>query len=60
MWRLTSSEDLSTAIAAGCKLGIIAVAAVDLICFGSKLLVHQGHTALVAQEAGLMPMFVLV
>lgn len=55
-----SSEDLSAAIAARSELGIIAIAAVDLVSFGPKLLIYQGHTALVAQEAGLMPVLVFV
>jgi hypothetical protein len=41
-------------------LGVIAVATVDLVGLGPELLVHQGDTALVAQEAGFMPVLVLV
>lgn len=54
------SEDLAAAVAAGGELGVIAVAAVDLVRLGAELLVHQGHAALVAQEAGLVPVLVLV
>jgi len=57
---LTGSEDLATAIAAGSELRVIAVATVDLIGLGAELLVHKGHTTLVAQEAGLMPVLVFV
>jgi hypothetical protein len=60
MSALTGSEDFSAAIAAGSELRVIAVTAVDLIGLGAELLVHQGHTALVAQEAGLMPVLVFV
>lgn len=58
--KLTSSEDLPTAVTAGCELGVVAVAAVDFVQLGAELLVHQGHSALVAEEAGLVPMFILV
>jgi hypothetical protein len=57
---LTGSEDFAAAIAAGSELRVIAVATVDLIGLGAELLVHQGDTALVAQEAGLMPVLVFV
>lgn len=57
---LTSTEDLATAIAAGGKLSVVAVAAVDVVRLRAELLVHQGHSALGAQEAGLMPVLVLV
>lgn len=42
------SKDLAAAIAAGCKLGIIAVSTVDFVGLGTELLVHQGDPALVA------------
>jgi hypothetical protein len=60
MFALTGSEDFSAAIAARSELRVIAVAAVDLIGLGAELLVHQGDTALVAQEAGFMPVLVFV
>jgi hypothetical protein len=60
MFALTGSENFSAAIAAGSELRVIAVATVDLIGLGAELLVHQGDTALVAQEAGLMPVLVFV
>jgi hypothetical protein len=60
MFALTGSEDFSAAIAAGSELCVIAVATVDLIGLGAELLVHQGDTAFVAQEAGLMPVLVFV
>ena len=57
---LTGSEDLAAAIATGSKLGIIAIAAVDLVCLRPELFVHERHTALAAQETGLMPVLVFV
>lgn len=51
---------MATAIATGSKLLVVAVAAVDLINLGAKLLVHKGYAALVAKEACLMPVLVLV
>lgn len=56
----TSTEHLSTSVAAARKLGIIAVATVDLVQFRSELLIHQRDAALRAEEARLMPMLVLV
>lgn len=58
--KLTSTEDFATTIASGCKLRVVAIATVDLISLGAKLLVNQGHTTLVAQETCLMPMLLLV
>jgi hypothetical protein len=60
MFALTGSEDFPAAIAAGSELRVIAIATVDLIGLGAELLVHQGDPALVAQEAGLMPVLVFV
>lgn len=57
---LTGSEDLATAIAAGGKLGIVAIATVDLVCLRPELFVHKWHAALAAQETGLMPVLVFV
>jgi hypothetical protein len=57
---LTCSENLAASIAAGRELGIVAVAAVDFVRLGAELLVHQGHSALAAQEARLMPVLVFV
>jgi len=56
----TCFEDIPAAITPGGKLGIVARTAVDSVSFGSKLLVHQAAPALVAEEAGLMPMLFLV
>jgi len=53
-------EDISTAIAPGGKLGVIARSAVDPVGLGAELFVHQAGPALVAEEAGLMPMLLLV
>jgi len=41
-------------------LGIVAVAAVNLLCLRSKLLVNQGDSAFAAQETGLMPVLLFV
>lgn len=58
--RLTSTEDVTTAIAAACELSIIAVAAIDLVELGAELLVHQRDAALRAQEASFVPVLVFV
>jgi len=57
---LTGSEDLAASIAAGGKLGIVAIATVDLVCLRTELFVHEWHAALAAQETGLMPVLVFV
>lgn len=57
---LTCPEDLSAAVTARGELGVIARAAEYLVHLGSKLFVHEGHLALVAQETFLMPVLVLV
>jgi len=57
---LTSTEDLAAAITTRGELGIVAVAAVDMISLRAELLVHKGHAALGAQEASFMPVLVLV
>jgi hypothetical protein len=57
---LTCSENLAASIATGRELGIVAVAAVDFVRLGAELLVHQGHSALAAQEARLVPVLVFV
>ena len=57
---LTCFEDIPTAITARGKLCIIAGPAVDTVCLGPKLLVHQAGPALVAEEAGLVPVLLLV
>lgn len=56
----SSTEHLSAAIAAARELRVIAVAAVDLVELGPKLLVHERHATLGADEARLVPVFVLV
>lgn len=57
---LTSTEDLSAAIAARSELRVVAVAAVNLVELGAELLVYQRDAALGAQEARLMPVLVFV
>lgn len=56
----TSAEDLAASIATAGELSIVAVAAVDLVHLAAELFVHQGHSAPVAEEAGLVPMLILV
>lgn len=41
-------------------MGVVAVAAVDLVHLATELFVHQGHSAPVAEEAGLVPVLILV
>lgn len=55
-----SAEHLATAITTAGELGIITVAAVDLVELGAELLVYQGDAALGAEEAGFMPVLVFV
>ncbi len=57
---LTRPEDVAASIASGCELGIIARSAIDPVCLGSKLLVDERSPALGADEAGLMPMLLLI
>ncbi len=57
---LTCPEDVSAAVAPGGELGVVAAAAVDPVRLGAELLVHQGRAALVAQEACLVPVLLLV
>lgn len=56
----TSSEDIAARIATGGELGVVAVAAVDLVHLATELFIHQGHFALGTEEAGLMPVLILV
>ena len=56
----TSSEDLAASIATAGELGVVTVAAVDLVYLASELFVYQGYATLVAEEAGLVPVLVLV
>jgi len=53
-------KHVSTAVTSGGKLGIVAGPAVDPVSLRPELLVHQAGPALVAEEAGLVPMFLLV
>lgn len=57
---LTGAENLATAVTARRELRVVAVAAVDLVGLGAELLVDQRHAAFVAQEARLVPVFLLV
>merc|ERR1719193_910988 len=56
----TGSKYISTSITSSSKLGVITGTTVDPVRLASKLLVHQACPALVAQEAGLMPVLLLV
>lgn len=57
---LTCTEHFAAAIATRGKLRVVAVAAVDLVGLGAKLLVHQIQIAFKAQETGLVPVLVFV
>ncbi|CAN7986490.1 unnamed protein product, partial [Ixodes hexagonus] len=57
---LTCPEDLSAAIAARGEGSVVAGGAVHLLRLGPERLIHQGHTALAAEEASLVPMLLLV
>lgn len=54
------AEDFSTSIASSGESGIVAVCTIDLLVFRAKWLVDQRYSALVAQEAGLVPVLLLV
>lgn len=56
----TSAEDLAASIATAGELSVVAIAAIDLVHLAAELFVHQGHSAPVAEEAGLVPMLILV
>lgn len=56
----TSTEDLAASIATASKLGVVAVAAIDLVHFTTELFIHQGYSAPIAKEAGLVPVLILV
>lgn len=57
---LTSTENLAATVTARRELRVVAIAAVDLVGLGAELLVDQRHAAFVAQEARLVPVFLLV
>ena len=48
---LTCSENVSTTVAPGGELRVVACPAVDPVGLGAELLVHQRRAALVAHEA---------
>lgn len=54
------SENIPAAVAASCKLGVVAGAAVDPVRLASELLVHKGRATFGAQETGLVPMLLFV
>jgi len=53
-------KHISTAVTSGGKLCIVAWPAVDSVSLRAELLVHQAGPALVAEEAGLVPVLLLV
>ena len=53
-------EHVLAPITPGCKLCIIASSAVDPVSLGSELFVHETGSALVAEEASLVPVLLLV
>lgn len=55
-----SAEDLAASITTAGELRVIAVTAVDLVELGAELLVYQRDAALGAEEAGFVPVLVLV
>lgn len=57
---VTCTEDLAASITTAGELGVVAVAAINLVNLATELFVHQGHSASVAEETGLMPMLILV
>lgn len=54
------SENFTAAIAPGRKGRIVAIGTIDLLVLGAKGLVHQRHSAFVAQEASFVPMLLFV
>ena len=56
----TGAEDFATSVAASCVHRVVARAAENLVGLRAELLVDQRQAALVAQEAGFVPMAILV
>jgi streptomycin 6-kinase len=56
----TGAEDFATSVAARGVHRVVARAAENLVGLGAELLVDQRQAALVAQEAGFVPMAILV
>jgi hypothetical protein len=54
------AEDFSTSVAACGESGVVAVCTIDLLVLGAKGLVDQRYSALVAKEASLVPVLLLV
>jgi hypothetical protein len=57
---ITSSEDIIATVTSGCELGIVAGSAVNPVGLRPELLVDEGRAALGADEAGLVPVLLLV
>lgn len=60
MQGLTGAEDLAAAVAPGRVHRVVARAAEDLVSLRAELLVDERDAALVAQEARLVPVAILV
>lgn len=60
MRALTSTEHFTASVTSGRKLGVVAVAAVNLIRFRAELFVDERDATHIAQEACFMPVFVFV
>lgn len=56
----SGAEDFATSVAASCVHRVVARAAENLVGLRAELLVDQRQAALVAQEAGFVPMAILV
>lgn len=56
----TGTEDFGASVAASGVHRVVARAAEDLLGFGAELLVYERNAALVAQEASLVPVAILV
>ena len=53
-------EDVPAAVAPGGKLSIVARSAVDTVSLGAELFVYEAAATLVTEEAGLVPVLLLV
>jgi len=56
----TCSEYIATSITAGSELGIVTGSTVNPVCLAAELFVDEAASALVAEEAGLVPVLLLV
>jgi hypothetical protein len=56
----TCTEDFTAPVTSRGKLGIIAIAAVNLLCLGAELFVNQRYATFAAKKTGLVPMLLFV